>query len=240
MLLLALAGCAHHAGGAPTGADPTGGSPPVAPAAPSVPGPLLGGPLAEVPVVPPEEAEAKALYVSARARVDALDFAGAKAQLAELVARYPTTEVATPAARLAAQIAIVGQQAPPLEVARWLQGEADIPAQGSVVLVFFEAWCPHCVDEAPHLQQIANAWAGRDLQVVALTRLSRGSTEEQVMALGAANAWTFPVGVERDGAVTTAYGGSGVPSAAVVVDGTVVWRGHPARLTDAVLTSLVR
>jgi hypothetical protein len=38
--------------------------------------------------------------------------------------------------------------------------------------------------------------------------------------------------------MSNAYAVTGIPAAAVVKGGKVVWRGHPAQLTDEVLTKL--
>ena len=43
---------------------------------------------------------------------------------------------------------------------------------------------------------------------------------------------TYPIGKE-DGTLTTRFAVKGIPAAALVRNGKVIWRGHPARLTDA-------
>jgi len=43
---------------------------------------------------------------------------------------------------------------------------------------------------------------------------------------------TYPIAKEQGDSMSKAYGVKGIPAAAVVKDGKVVWRGHPAKLTD--------
>ena len=39
--------------------------------------------------------------------------------------------------------------------------------------------------------------------------------------------------------MSAAYAVSGIPAAALVKEGKVIWRGHPARLTDELLEQLL-
>ena len=66
------------------------------------------------------------------------------------------------------------------------------------------------------------------LQVVGLTKRSKSSTEEQVMQLVRDNGVTYPIGKE-DSSLSTRFAVRGIPAAAFVRDGKVMWRGHPAR-----------
>lgn len=123
-----------------------------------------------------------------------------------------------------------------LQEVEWLQGEAA--AGGAQLVVFFEPWCPHCRNEMPELESVRQRWQDKGLDVVALTRLSRDSTREQVMELVSGAGARFPVGHE-DGRVAKAAQVSGIPAAALVQEGRVVWRGHPGALDDATLQRLV-
>ena len=49
----------------------------------------------------------------------------------------------------------------------------------------------------------------------------------------AENKVTYPIAKEQGDEMSKAFNVSGIPAAAVVKNGTVVWRGHPARLDDA-------
>ena len=43
---------------------------------------------------------------------------------------------------------------------------------------------------------------------------------------------SYPIAKESGDALSKHFGVRGIPAAAMVKDGKVVWRGHPARLTD--------
>jgi len=123
------------------------------------------------------------------------------------------------------------------DVSTWYVG--DRPAASRVTLLLFaEQWCPHCRREMPKIQALSTQWSGK-VQVVGLTKANRGTTEDQVSSFVQEMGVTFPFGKES-GALTDHYGVRGVPAAAVLRDGMVVWRGHPARLDEALLAKLTR
>jgi len=85
----------------------------------------------------------------------------------------------------------------------------------------------------PKLQQLADRYAGR-IGVVGFTQLTRTSTREGTQQFLAEKGVTYPVGVvERPYA--DAYGVSGIPAAALIKEGRVLWRGHPAAIDDALM-----
>lgn len=182
------------------------------------------------------EAEARALLAQAVTANEAGDVPTARARLAELRERYPSARATVTANRLDAELAVIGQPMPALEGLRWLVPGTLDPSRPTVVL-FFEAWCPHCKREMPRLAEMLAA--ERRLQALAITKETRGATDAEVESLLADSAWTGPVGVE-DGSWSDRFGVTGIPAAAVVVDGAVVWRGHPARLTAFQLAQYAR
>lgn len=216
----------------PVDVDPAGGPAQAAPAAST--------PATTAPPSGDDEAAASSMLQEARARMAVGDFAEVRRLAGEVAQRYPTTVAGPSAVKLLAQVAIVGQPAPTLAVQEWFQGVGFIPARGSVLLVFFESWCPHCVQEAPHVATIAANWRLRGLKVIGLTKVSRSATPDTVRAMMQAANWTFPVGREQDGAVSLACGVNGIPAAVLVRDGVVVWVGHPASLSDDTLKHLLK
>ena len=72
---------------------------------------------------------------------------------------------------------------------------------------------------------------GKGLKVAALTKLSRNTEPQKVKDFMAENKVTYPVGKE-DGKLSATFAVSGIPAAAVVKDGKIVWRGHPSGLSD--------
>lgn len=185
-------------------------------------------------LTPAEEAAAKALYDTAIDAFALLDIATARASLDELDARWPQSRAARSSGlRLRAEINLVDKVPPPVAAAPWYTHPPD-PTARVQVIVFFESWCPHCANEAPHLQDVAQRYRGRGVEVIGLTWITRSATEDSVRAFIAEHGVTYPVGKE-DGSLSDAFEVSGIPAAALVRDGRILWRGHPARITDAML-----
>ena len=67
-------------------------------------------------------------------------------------------------------------------------------------------------------------------KVVGLTKMSRCSSEEKVKAFLQQKKVTYPMAKET-GQMSRLFAVTGIPAAALVKDGKVVWRGHPARMT---------
>jgi hypothetical protein len=83
-------------------------------------------------------------------------------------------------------------------------------------------------------------YKSKGLGIIALTKVTKSATEESVEAFIKDSKLTFPVGKEPEGGpLSAAYAVSGIPAAALVKDGKVIWRGHPARLTDELLEQML-
>jgi tetratricopeptide (TPR) repeat protein len=126
-----------------------------------------------------------------------------------------------------------------LGIEEWFQGRATPDDTGTTLLLFFETWCPFSQRAVPRLEQIYEEHKDQGLELVGLTRLTRTATEESVRDYIEYNGLTFPVAKE-DGQATEFFNpNGGVPALAVVRDGNLVWKGHPSRVSDAMLTGLV-
>jgi thiol-disulfide isomerase/thioredoxin len=187
---------------------------------------------------PEQDAAAQALRSEGDAHYAAGRYTEAKAKYDELATRYPTTRVASSAQSLRAELAVVGRAAPAaLEVEKWYQGEPEgLKALQSkaTLLVFFEEWCPHCQREVPKLAAAYQKYKGQGLAIVGLTRLSRGVTEEKLQGFLQAQSVPYPVAKET-GTQSQYFNVSGIPAAALLKNGKVIWRGNPGRLTDAMI-----
>jgi len=148
--------------------------------------------------------------------------------------QYGQTDTARKARSFLAELSVVGRDAPTsLDVEKWYtDGSGVNMAEAKATLfVFWEEWCPHCRREVPKMKQLYETYQAEGLQVIGLTKLTRGVTEEKVMAFIEENQLNYPIGKEK-GDLSQQFAVSGIPAAAVVKDGKIVWRGHPARLTD--------
>lgn len=184
------------------------------------------------------EEEAANLLKQASDAANALDFTRAREGLATLAAGYAGTRAERASVRLREEIGVVGLRPGEPTVGEWYTQPAKVADGALTLVVFFEAWCPHCRNELPELPAWLKRYGDRGLQVVGLTRLTRDATEEDVRALIAEHDLTFPIGRE-DGAYSEALGVQGIPAAALVRDGEVVWRGHPAKLENATFEALL-
>lgn len=184
-----------------------------------------------------DEQAARQLFDEVNQLVGAGNAAAAQAKLNTLTTTYPNTSAARAAQRLQSEFAVLGKAAPQdYGIEKWLQGEQDIDLKSTktTLIVFWEIWCPHCRREVPKIQQLYTLFKDKGLQVVGLTKLSRSSTEESLMSFLKENGLTYPIAKEN-GLASGYFGVQGVPAAAVVKDGKVVWRGHPARITEEVV-----
>jgi thiol-disulfide isomerase/thioredoxin len=188
---------------------------------------------------PAAEAAAKKLYESVSEKVSKGEMEAAKKEMAELTSKYASTTMAKRARKMAAELEVVGKAVPSdwaSNVEKYYLGEGDINlTSGTTLVVFWEVWCPHCRREVPELKATYEKLHGKGLNVVGLTKITRSATEETVVEFIKENEVNYPTAKE-DGTLSKEFNVSGIPAAAVVKDGKIIWRGHPARLNDELLT----
>ncbi len=183
--------------------------------------------------VSPEENEARQALEAAEAALRAGDFEGAGRLAGDLRARFPGAEASQRAAEIVAEVAPIGKPAP-WSAERWLQGAYDPASKRVSMYVFFESWCPHCRRYVPELQKTWTTLGRDDVGLVGFTRLSRGTTDEVMRTFLAEQALTFPVAVDGGG-MFDGLALDGVPAMAVVRDGTLIWKGHPAQVSNELI-----
>jgi len=192
---------------------------------------------AKLPPSADDETRATELYDEAVAAMTKGDAATARRQLDTLERDYPKTRSGKRSERLRKELAVYGIAAPSdWGIERWFQGadNIDLGSSDPTLIVFWESWCPHCRRELPELNQTWEEYRGQGLQVIGLTKVSRSSTDSKVQEFIDDNDIGFPIAKE-DGSASTHFAVSGIPAAAVLRDGVVVWRGHPGRITDEML-----
>ncbi len=162
------------------------------------------------------------------------DFDTAKTKMASLEKDYGDTLAFRKARKLNAELEVIGKEAPESwTIEKWYQGESDasLDGSGTTLVVFWEVWCPHCQREVPELQATYEKLKPQGLKVVGLTKITKSATEEKVTDFIKEKNVTYPMAKE-DGSLSSYFNVSGIPAAAVVKDGKIVWRGHPARLDE--------
>ena len=159
----------------------------------------------------------------------------AKAKMAELNEKHGSTQVAAKAKKTAAELEVVGKAVTELKIEKWYQGETklDMNSNTPTLLVFWESWCPHCRREVPKMEETYTKYKGK-MNLVGLTKVTRSSTDEKVVEFIKENKVSYPMAKEA-GDVSETFAVSGIPAAAVVKNGKIVWRGHPARLTEEMI-----
>lgn len=180
------------------------------------------------------------LYQSIKQDVAALNVDGARAKLEEALPRA----AADPRAKnafdtLAAEIGVIGTEVEAVQPTSWYTREARAESKAQL-LVFWEVWCPHCRKHLPKLEETQATWGPKGLEVIGLTRLTRGATEADARAFVRESGLTYAIGQLPDNALSDDLAIRGVPAAALVKDGVVVWRGHPAGLPDSTLEAVLQ
>ncbi len=195
----------------------------------------LPEPVAEVPELapaPPDEAAAVLIMEAMAVAYGNGDAVEATRLGRDMTATHPTSQYAPLAQEWLGLLATFGQPAPELHVAEWVRG-APPSGDKPVLLVFFEAWCPHCQAEFSLFQEVHERYPG--ISVVGVTKMSRDTTPEQLAAFVDERHATFAIAREDEGSLTEAFGIEGIPALVIVREGRIAWRGHPALLTTTLL-----
>lgn len=103
--------------------------------------------------------------------------------------------------------------------------------RGKIVVVdFWATWCGPCVAQAPHMVQIARDYGPKGLVMVGVSLDTNGQKLEQMsQQLG----FNWPQSFDGGGnkAISAAWGVRSIPATFILgPDGTVLWKGHPARM----------
>jgi thiol-disulfide isomerase/thioredoxin len=137
------------------------------------------------------------------------------------------------------QVALLGQPAPEIEIAEWVQGQPTTLAEqrGRVVLLEFWAhWCRPCLVLFPKLRDLHARYAQRGLTILALTCSGgfppetspeqqaelRSRERESITQAIADRDLEFAVGIAPDGRLQRQYGAQGIPALTLVDRGGVV------------------
>jgi thiol-disulfide isomerase/thioredoxin len=134
----------------------------------------------------------------------------------------------------AAQVALIGQPAPEIEVADWVLGGPTTLAEqrGNVVLLeFWSRWCRPCLAMFPVLRELHNRYAERGLTIIALTcygRTDRVRERDAIEQTIADRGLEIAVGIAPDGRLQQQYGAVGIPAATLVDRTGIVAPAPPA------------
>ncbi len=189
-----------------------------------------------------DEKAASALLAEIRALLSSGQIDEAKTKAAGAASKYSKTSAFRSIQRISAELSLIGTLAPEIKVDHWLSNQDRLmPLDAEVtILIFWEEWCSHCQREVPRLSKTFERFESKGLQVIGVTRVTKSSTRAKVIDFVQDQEVAYPVGQDIKGSdgkgvLSTAFRVVGIPAAGVVKDGTIVWRGHPRALTDALI-----
>lgn len=129
-----------------------------------------------------------------------------------------------------------GGAAPEVNAGTWINTESFKIADHKdkiVIVEFWATWCPPCRTSIPHLKKLHETYKDKGVVLVSLSNEPADTINEFNKKAG----MTWIVGAGSDSG--SAYGVTGIPAAFIVVDGNIVWNGHPMSGLDAEIEKLV-
>ena len=175
------------------------------------------------------------------------DYAQAKVLVARLEQDFAGSTGHEKSKKYASELSLFGQSAPshPAEsVVGWIhaQPSGDVAtaldwSKGAHLLIFWEHSHEASRNHLMAFRDRSGPWLERGLQVLSLTRLTKGSTADQVVDFLDDQSWDLPV-VRENGALKRAFKVAALPAAVLIQDGVIVWRGDLKKLTDTALRTL--
>jgi len=151
----------------------------------------------------------------------------------------------------AAETLKVGDPAPKLQVAKWVQGEPvkQFEPGKMYVVEFWATWCGPCRESIPHLNALYQKFKDKGVVVI-----GQDVSEEDDLGVPAfikkmGTNMTYRVALDdksqiKEGAMNTTWmeaaGQNGIPTAFIVnKQGKVVWIGHPMTMTEKLWTDIL-
>ena len=183
------------------------------------------------------EAEARKTLSQITTLVSQGEVDQAKSNLAIFLERYAGLPAERRARQMYVELSVVGSTVPDQwGIEEWFQGEREIGSgsEKATLLVFWEVWCEYCREEVPKLQALYATLNGKGLELIGITKVNRGTTDDEVKAFISTQKLTYPIAKE-DESISEYFKVSGIPAAAIIKDGQIVWRGHPALLSEPLL-----
>jgi len=135
---------------------------------------------------------------------------------------------------------LVGSDAPAVNAQEWINASGQVSLdqfKDKVVIVeFWATWCPPCRTVIPHLVKLYNKEKDKGLVVISLTNEKR--KEAKIDKFMKSMKMNYIVGTGSTSG--REYGVRGIPAAYVIVDGKVIWEGHPASGLDQVVEKALK
>lgn len=152
---------------------------------------------------------------------------------------------------LAAATLNVGDPAPKLQVAKWVQGDpvTAFERDKAYIVEFWATWCGPCITSIPHLNEIHEKYKSKGLVVIGQDCWENDESKVEPFIKKMGDKMTYRValddknGSERGKMAETwmaAAGRNGIPSAFLVdKNGDLAWIGHPMELKDKTIQDVL-
>lgn len=129
----------------------------------------------------------------------------------------------------------VGQALPELKL-DYLKDAPDLAGK-PLIVEFWATWCGPCLQSIPHLNQIHAKYKDQGLVIIGITNEKSGVVKGFLKK----TAMDYIPAIDSSGALGRGFGIKGIPHAMLVdKTGKIVWEGHPIRLSDKQVESLLK
>jgi len=151
----------------------------------------------------------------------------------------------------AAETLKVGDPAPKLQVAKWVQGEPvkQFEPGKMYVVEFWATWCGPCRESIPHLNALYQKFKDKGVVVIGQDVSEEDDSGVPAFIKKMGTNMTYRVALDdksqiKEGAMNTTWmeaaGQNGIPTAFIVnKQGKVVWIGHPMTMTEKLWTDIL-
>lgn len=133
----------------------------------------------------------------------------------------------------ASEDAFVGKPGPEFHAAEWISQKPDM--EGKYLLVdFWATWCGPCIRAIPHMNDLHAAFKDQ-LTIVGLSRESRAKVESMKSPR-----MDYYSAIDPQSRMGSFFEIRSIPHVVLMdPDGTVLYKGHPARLTKEKVAALL-
>lgn len=137
----------------------------------------------------------------------------------------------------------LGRPAPAIVIDEWLSNGVDKNGQTLdlkdkfIVLEFWATWCGPCIRAIPHINDLKTKFGADSVVFVSISRESK----EKINAFLKTREMKASIGWDSRGVSQSNYGVSSIPAAFLInKNGVLVWKGHPASLTDEIMLDAIK